>query len=144
MKKLLITFSLIMWSCFGFAQNDEEQEKILSGIIDYVQETQNNDIFEVQNIETINDQNEDIITTYYFDEDRVFCIINKTFDEKHTEIAHYFRENQLVLSIIRENKGNNEVFYFVENDTLINLEDSTEKYPFEEIIAQAKKLLDAF
>lgn len=144
MKKSLLYIPFILLSLTAFSQT-AEQEKEMNVIISYVQETQRDDIFEVKNIRTQNDNNEEVITSYYFENENAFCIINKVYAKVQHETTYYLKDNKLILAIIREDSTKpDEIYYFVKNDSLLNSKDINEAYPFEEVVGNFNELISEF
>jgi len=127
-----------------FAQN-AEQEKKLNDIIQYVQETQQEGIFAVENIRKQNDQGEEVVTTYYVDQKDIFCIINNVFSKVQNEVTYYLKDNKLILAIIRKDTTNpDEIYYFFEDDKILNPEDIHADYPVEEVLRNCRELVDGY
>src|SRR5690606_21871217 len=144
MKKSLLYIPFILLSLTAFSQT-AEQENEMNSIIIYMQVNQRDDIFEVKNIRTQNDKDEEVITSYYFENENVFCIINKVYAKVQHETTYYLKDNKLILAIIREDSTKpDEIYYFVKNDSLLNSKDINEAYPFEEVVGNFNELISEF
>ncbi|HLV46832.1 MAG TPA: hypothetical protein VKY32_07315 [Flavobacterium sp.] len=142
--KHLLYISVFMFTITAFSQT-AEQEKEMNAIINYVQETQQEGTFAVENIRQQNDQGEEVVTTYYVDQKQIFCIIHNVYAKVQKETTYYLKNNELILSIIREDAAKpDEIYYFIKDKQLINPEDLHTDYPLEKVLQDCHILVERF
>lgn len=141
MKNLI--YLIVLLSFYGHAQTSPKENEI-TAIIEYIENTQQTQIFEVQNTQKQNDKGDDVITTYYYDEENIFCIIQKEFNDSQRETTYYMQNNDLKLVIIKDVSPGKEIYYFVKDGEVLNTENLDADYSFEETVIQLQQLIEDF
>ncbi|MDN3707082.1 hypothetical protein QW060_08035 [Myroides ceti] len=148
---ILITFM----SVTAYSQTIPDTEFKISEINTYIEDINENEQFEVENINgTLKKNNKDIdysISYFAFDATQLFSVIYQEYDEISTNKIFYYKKNKVVAAIVEiiNNKDNKDrleeqAIYFYDVDTLLNTAEINEKYPHDSLLNEGKNRLKEF
>jgi len=142
-------------SMTGYCQTIPDTEFKISEINTYIENINENEQFEVENVNgTLKRNNKDIdysISYFAFDSTQLFSVIYQEYDEISTNKIFYYKKNKVVAAIVEiiNNKDNKDrleeqVIYFYDMDTLLNTAEINEKYPSDALLNEGKNRLKEF